>query len=95
MHWQLVAALADCCVTIYGDEANDPFRPHLTLVQQISPEAAQTVAATVARLPHQFTFPVTEAALVGRRHATAWEPLLTFPLGSTRPAASTPAGSFP
>jgi len=81
LHDALMAALADQARTIYAADIEDVFRPHLTLAQQFPPGAADAARAVLASAPPQFTFPVTEIALVGRRGGTAWEPIRTFPLG--------------
>ncbi len=82
LHRQLAAALRDRCETIYGMELTGTFRPHLTIVQQIPAAALAGAQELVARAAPRFTFPATEAVLVGRRGGRRWEPLRTAPIGS-------------
>ncbi len=81
LHWELVEALKALCTTTYYGEDISEFAPHLTLVQQIPLAEAEAAAAFVERLAVTYTFPVTEAALVGRRGGVAWETLATVPIG--------------
>jgi 2'-5' RNA ligase len=82
LHWQLVEQLQGLATTIYPGEDTGSYHPHLTVVQQIPAEAAEAAVPIVNQhAPSGFAFLVTEIALVGRRHGTAWETLTTFPLG--------------
>lgn len=82
LHRQLVAALQGRCETIYDMELTGTFRPHLTIVQQIPAATVAGAQELVARTPHRFSFPATEAVLVGRHGGRRWEPLRAAPIGS-------------
>lgn len=81
LHWRLVEELRDLCTTTYHGEDTGQFRPHLTVVQQIPAEQVGPTVARIERFDTAYTFPVSEAALVGRRAGIAWETIATFPLG--------------
>jgi 2'-5' RNA ligase len=85
LHWQLVEELKGLGTTIYYGEDIGVYTPHLTIVQQIPAAQAEDAVAVVAQELPSFAFTVTGLALVGRRGGTAWETLMTFPLGTTAP----------
>jgi 2'-5' RNA ligase len=82
LHWRMVEELRDLYTTTYHGEDTGQFRPHLTLVQQIPAEQVDAAVGHIRRCDTHYTFPVSEAALVGRRAGIAWETIATFPLGT-------------
>jgi 2'-5' RNA ligase len=83
LHRRLVSDLRGLCNTIYSMEGEyGTFHPHLTLVQQLPAAVLDDARRLADRAGSEWTFPAREAALVGRRGGTAWEALLTFPIGS-------------
>jgi 2'-5' RNA ligase len=86
LHEQLVATLADLCTTTYFGEAEGIYRPHLTLAQEFPPAASEVARAILTAASPQFTFPVADIALVGRRGGTTWETIRAFPLSPGAPS---------
>jgi 2'-5' RNA ligase len=82
LHWKLVEVLDGLATTRYHGEDSGVYTPHLTVVQEIPPEAARAAVPVIERMASGFRFDVTEIALVGRRAGTVWETLTTFPLGN-------------
>jgi len=82
LHHRLVEELRPLCRTIYELEGATAFRPHLTLVQQLSPDQLDAARPTVQQANLHVTFDATEASLVGRRIGRAWETLRAFPISA-------------
>lgn len=80
LHDALVAAIAPLGQPAYQD---DPYRPHMTYVQSISPEALQWVRAQVAEMDFGAGFRAEFVDLMGRKgpaEGGAWHTIERFPL---------------
>ena len=81
LHRRLVEDLHTHCRTIYDMELTNTFRPHLTIVQQIPIGLVAGSRSLVEAAQSRYTFPATEAVLVGRRIGQAWESLRAMQIG--------------
>ncbi|MEX1019673.1 MAG: 2'-5' RNA ligase family protein [Litorilinea sp.] len=80
LHDQLVAEITPLGQAAYQD---DPYHPHMTFVQDVTPEGlaiAQKLVAEADFGPHLRADSIDLMARVGRAHGGKWTRLIRFPL---------------